>query len=150
MGPGSDGGGRNLMAEAVKMGEMISVGDMLTTWGTDQQKLVTHKMYFVVNNDLGMGKGKLCAQVGHAVAEWTRRLEKQPTDEYNHWKKHLEPKIVLKSTEENMRQLLAKYPQSTVAIIDAGRTQVAPNSFTVLAFAPTNAPPPELQSLKLL
>jgi peptidyl-tRNA hydrolase len=33
------------------------------------------KMYFVINDDLKMGKGKIAGQVGHATAKLSRLIE---------------------------------------------------------------------------
>jgi len=112
----------------------------------------THKMYIVVNNDLGMGKGKMCGQVGHAVAAWTRRLERNSTPEYRAWLKFCEPKIVLKADQNTLMALHEKYPSMTEIVIDAGKTQIAPGSITAVAFPPLHqdAQPKELANLKLL
>jgi peptidyl-tRNA hydrolase, PTH2 family len=146
--------GRDLLVEAAANGEVLSVADMLMEWGRMTLNLMelNYKMYIIVNNDLKMGKGKLCAQVGHAVAAWTRRLEKSPTDAYHKWLRHLEPKIVLKGDQTIITDLRKKYPHQTEIVIDAGKTQIAPGSLTVLAFAPTHIQnaPPELKNLKLL
>jgi PTH2 family peptidyl-tRNA hydrolase len=110
------------------------------------------KMYFLVDTSLRMGGGKVAGQVGHAAALWTRRLERQPTAAYRSWLANHEPKIVLKSDGETMRALLVRHPSQAAAVFDLGRTQIAPNSLTVLAFAPDvpSALPPEITKLKLL
>lgn len=145
---------RDLLSEAAENGKVMSVADMLMEWGRvalDTME-IHHKMYILVNNDLKMGKGKLCAQVGHAVAAWIRRLEKSPTDAYKKWVAHLEPKIVLKAELNVILALRKRYQQQTEIVVDAGLTQIAPGSITVLAFAPLhlNDVPSELHSLKLL
>lgn len=145
----------DLLKEAADCGEVLSVGDMLLEWGRRTlmgSDSLDYKMYIVVNNDLKMGKGKMCAQVGHVVAAWTRRLEKAPNDAYQKWLRFLEPKIVLKGNLTILTALRQKYPHQTEIVIDAGKTQVAPGSLTVLAFQPMhiNNAPPELASLELL
>jgi len=107
------------------------------------------KMYLVVDTTLGMDKGKLCAQTGHAVAALTRRLEAKPTASYLQWRDHYETKIVLKGTGPLLRQLRERYPEAHV-VIDAGLTQIPPNSLTVVGFPPLCYQPPELRDLKLL
>lgn len=110
------------------------------------------KMYIVVNSDLDMRKGKLCAQVGHAVAAWTRRLEARPTEAYAQWVQNMEPKIVLKADQKTMDQLCAKYSDKLEVVTDAGKTQVPAGSMTVVAFPPLplTDQPPEIKQLKLL
>ena len=111
------------------------------------------KMYIVVNADLKMGKGKTCAQCGHAVAEWTRRLEHIPTPEYKAWLEEGEPKIVVKAEEETLLKFCAAYPDLTYGVHDAGRTQIPKGSLTTVAFqplSPASAAAVELGKLKLL
>jgi PTH2 family peptidyl-tRNA hydrolase len=112
------------------------------------------KMYIVVNADLTskMGKGKLCGQVGHAVAAWMRKLAVKPTDAYTFWVDHLEPKIVKKAPLTVLEALKKKYPTLVECVHDAGKTQIPAGSFTVLAFPPLpqNLVPTELHALKLL
>ena len=65
-----------------------------------------------------------------------------------------ETKIILKANQELMETLLEKYRKkiSCFQVIDAGKTQIEPNSFTVLAFEPLRLKdvPEELDVLKLL
>lgn len=100
-------------------------------------------MYIVLNNDLGMGKGKLVSQGAHAVSHATRILEQMCYEQtkinstcikYKKWIKEGEAKIVLKGTTLQLEQLM-KLPES-VHVIDSGRTQIAPNSLTAVAFFP--------------
>ena len=46
-------------------------------------------MYFIVNNDLSMKKGKIAAQVGHAVGLYVDRVysEGVEKDKYDVWMK---------------------------------------------------------------
>jgi peptidyl-tRNA hydrolase len=107
------------------------------------------KMYLVVDSTLGMDKGKLCAQTGHAVEDLVRRLEKKPTASYIDWCSKYHTKVVLKGDGALLRSLRTKYPE-TVAVIDAGLTQIPANSLTVVGFPPLVYQPPELAQLKLL
>lgn len=109
------------------------------------------KMYFIVNNDLHMGKVKIAGQVGHAVSYWIRRLEHNPTKEYKTWIKQSEPKIILKASSKILEQIISKNP-SCYAVHDLGRTQVEPDSLTVVSFAPSypSQLPVEVAQLKLL
>lgn len=101
-------------------------------------------MYLIINNDLNMGKGKCCSQVGHCVGEITERVirlayeSRKPSDKYltyQKWKKNC-AKIVLKGSEEQMRELMKR--DDCVAIIDSGNTQVPPNSLTCIGFYPSS------------
>ena len=101
-------------------------------------------MYLLINDGLKMGKGKCCSQVGHCVGEITERFirkayeSKTPPKEYftfMRWKKN-SVKIVLKATEEQMRELMKR--DDAVAIIDNGLTQVPNHSLTCIGFYPSS------------
>lgn len=100
-------------------------------------------MYIVLNSDLNMTKGKMVSQGSHAACDVVSYLEKLCINEtkktdictrYKTWTKNGRTKIVLKATEREMEELLNL--EEVFPIIDAGRTQVSPNSFTALAFCP--------------
>lgn len=91
-------------------------------------------MYIFVNNSLSMDKGKLCSQVGHVVGKTVERLVKKSTQEYIDWSQCHCKKIVLKATEQQIAELTSF--DGAISIHDAGRTQVAPNSLTVVGFPP--------------
>lgn len=114
-------------------------------------------MYIFVNKDLNMGKGKIAAQVGHVVQLITEEIirqgyENKPTPksyfDYMQWKEHFAKKIVLKTSEDKLKELIkmkdARY------IIDCGFTQVAPNSLTVVGFYPSNEFINDFKDYKLL
>ncbi len=109
------------------------------------------KMYILVNSSLSMGKGKIAAQVGHGVSNMVRLMERQSissesVQNYKHWLRDLEAKIVLKCPESDLNQLLKEYgilnnvvPNTSVfavPVFDAGRTQIEAGSFTSLTFCP--------------
>jgi PTH2 family peptidyl-tRNA hydrolase len=114
------------------------------------------RMYLLVNTDLGMGKGKIAAQAAHGAVNIVLMLEKlrNPPATYTRWLATGTTKIALKATEAQMREIHKKYSGSYLCdmVIDAGCTQIAPGSFTVLAFAPLRPTevPPEISALKLL
>ena len=114
-------------------------------------------MYIIINNDLGMTKGKTCAQVGHVVRRVTSALHNANNSDYKNWLRTGEAKIVLKSTESNMLRLIEKYKMNgntfwCMDVRDAGLTQIAPNSLTAIAFCPVlkKLAPNDLTELKLL
>nr|QBK91848.1 MAG: peptidyl-tRNA hydrolase [Pithovirus LCPAC304] len=125
-------------------------------------------MYIVVNHDLKMGKGKIAAQVAHSACRVIRFLESLSTKPfyYRQWISNYEPKIVLKATKEQMKDIMKIFGRARPLrpthtdfegiwcfhTIDAGRTQIAPGSLTTLAFRPfqRKEAPEILRSLKLL
>ncbi|KAJ8771298.1 hypothetical protein K2173_026475 [Erythroxylum novogranatense] len=95
------------------------------------------KMVLVVRNDLKMGKGKIAAQCSHATLGLYKKLLYRAPKALSRWEMCAQPKVVVKiESEEDIlvlkeRAKLLKLP--THITIDAGRTQIAPNSRTVMA-----------------
>ncbi|NWI59198.1 PTH2 hydrolase, partial [Calyptomena viridis] len=98
------------------------------------------KLVLVVRNDLKMGKGKVAAQCSHAAVSAYKQAERRNPELLKQWEYCGQPKVVLKAPdEETLIQLLeeAKRLGLTVSLIqDAGRTQIAPGSRTVLGIGP--------------
>ncbi|KAK4315805.1 hypothetical protein Pmani_012962 [Petrolisthes manimaculis] len=99
-----------------------------------------YKMVFVVNTELSMGVGKVAAQVGHG-ALGLYRLLRDDLEKYEasteEWEECGERKITLKGKDSQELVALQKKAEGlhlpTYLVQDAGRTQVAPGSVTVLA-----------------
>ncbi|KXJ69236.1 probable peptidyl-tRNA hydrolase 2 [Aedes albopictus] len=99
-----------------------------------------YKMVLVVRNDLKMGKGKIAAQCGHAaVGAFEGALKKTPSV-LRKWQHTGQAKIAVKvESEQQMMEVYrtAKANNLNCCLIrDAGRTQIEPNSKTVLAIGP--------------
>ncbi|NXV82407.1 PTH2 hydrolase, partial [Atlantisia rogersi] len=98
------------------------------------------KMVLIVRNDLKMGKGKVAAQCSHAAVSAYKQVQRKNPDLLKQWEYCGQPKVVLRAPdEETLIQLLgdAKRLGLTVSLIqDAGRTQIAPGSQTVLGIGP--------------
>uniref|UniRef100_A0A6G1R781 Peptidyl-tRNA hydrolase 2, mitochondrial n=1 Tax=Hypotaenidia okinawae TaxID=2861861 RepID=A0A6G1R781_9GRUI len=98
------------------------------------------KMVLIVRNDLKMGKGKVAAQCSHAAVSAYKQVQRRNPDLLKQWEYCGQPKVVLRAPdEETLIQLLgdAKRLGLTVSLIqDAGRTQIAPGSQTVLGIGP--------------
>uniref|UniRef100_A0A182JIA7 peptidyl-tRNA hydrolase n=1 Tax=Anopheles atroparvus TaxID=41427 RepID=A0A182JIA7_ANOAO len=99
-----------------------------------------YKMVLVVRNDLKMGKGKIAAQCGHAaVGAYESAVRKTPAA-VNKWQYGGQAKIALKvENEVGMMEIYrtAKANNLNCCLIrDAGRTQIEPNTKTVLAIGP--------------
>ena len=92
-------------------------------------------MYLIVRNDLGMSPGKVAAQVGHGVELALangRRFSPQwmPTDLPC-------AKIVLQANYDEIETIYFGIgAHKATLVIDEGRTEVPPNSITVLAMVP--------------
>lgn len=87
-----------------------------------------------------MGKGKIAAQCGHAaVGVYEKAINKDP-DGLKIWKRTGQAKVALKTDSVDEITQIAdnakKMGLITSLIRDAGRTQIAPNSITVLGIGP--------------
>ena len=102
---------------------------------------VAVKLVVVVRTDLGMGRGKIAAQVAHAAVAAT--LASLGTTDFAAWLAEGQPKVVLKvgtagQLEDVVRQARAGGLPVEV-ISDAGRTQVTPGTVTCCALGPAES-----------
>ncbi len=95
------------------------------------------KQVILVRNDLKMSKGKLAVQVAHGAVEATLKSDKGLL---TGWRLSGQKKVCLKvSCEKDLykyNQLAKDYGLKTALIKDAGRTELKPNTTTVLAIGP--------------
>lgn len=104
------------------------------------------KQVIVARKDLGMGAGKLAAQVAHASIG---AYEKANPDTVRAWRSDGQRKVVLRASDEPTLTELADdarragLPHSLVR--DAGHTQLEPGTLTALAIGP--APATEIDRL---
>ncbi|KAL7145963.1 hypothetical protein ABFS83_06G009600 [Erythranthe nasuta] len=95
------------------------------------------KMVLVVRNDLKMGKGKIAAQCSHATLGLYKKILNRAPKSLNRWEMCGQVKVVVKIESEDDMLVLQERAKSlnlpTHVTIDAGRTQIAPNSRTVMA-----------------
>ncbi|XP_023233039.1 peptidyl-tRNA hydrolase 2, mitochondrial-like [Centruroides sculpturatus] len=98
------------------------------------------KLVLVVRNDLKMGKGKVAAQCSHASVIAYRQLQKKDPDTLRMWELSGQRKVVVKIDNESLMSELAAKARSegllTSLVCDAGRTQIAAGSKTVLGVGP--------------
>lgn len=98
------------------------------------------KMILVVRNDLKMGKGKVAAQCSHAAVSAYKQVQVRNPNLLKQWEYCGQPKVVVKAPDEDtLIDLLghAKEVGLPISLIqDAGRTQIAPGSRTVLGIGP--------------
>jgi len=99
-----------------------------------------YKMVLCVRTDLKMSKGKMAAQCGHAALGAYQDALRHSRALVLGWERGGQAKIALQvKSVAQVRELerqarLLKVP--THAVIDAGRTQIAAGSLTVLAVGP--------------
>lgn len=98
------------------------------------------KMILIVRSDLKMGKGKVAAQCSHAAVSAYKQVQCRNPELLKQWEYYGQPKVVVKVPDEGtLLELLchAKEVGLPVSLIqDAGRTQIAPGSRTVLCVGP--------------
>jgi PTH2 family peptidyl-tRNA hydrolase len=99
---------------------------------------VTAKLALVVRTDLGMGRGKIAAQVAHAAV--AAALRSLGSADFDGWLRDGQPKVVLKvTTGEQLRDVATRAGAAGLPvelIQDAGRTQVTPGTLTCCAIGP--------------
>jgi PTH2 family peptidyl-tRNA hydrolase len=95
------------------------------------------KQVIVVRMDIGMGKGKLAAQVAHASLS---AYEDTDTKTRRAWKGGGQKKVVVKASSERELFELADVAERkglpTAIVRDAGHTQLEPGTVTALAVGP--------------
>eukprot|EP01095_Lingulamoeba_sp_RSL-Kostka_P010908 TRINITY_DN400_c0_g3_i4.p1 TRINITY_DN400_c0_g3~~TRINITY_DN400_c0_g3_i4.p1 ORF type:complete len:114 (+),score=44.85 TRINITY_DN400_c0_g3_i4:464-805(+) len=97
-------------------------------------------MVFCIRKDLKMQKGKICAQVAHAVLGIYKKNVKRENPKLYAWEMTGQAKITLQCP--SLEELLIVEEKAkekgilTHKVIDAGRTQIAAGSITVLALGP--------------
>jgi peptidyl-tRNA hydrolase, PTH2 family len=98
------------------------------------------KLSVVVRTDLGMGRGKIAAQVAHAAV--TAVLAARSTDLAG-WLADGQPKVILRvGSVTELGQIVAAASAAglpTEIIRDAGRTQLEPGTATCCAVGPADA-----------
>ncbi|KAK7189055.1 hypothetical protein DPSP01_012682 [Paraphaeosphaeria sporulosa] len=100
------------------------------------------KLVLIVRTDLGMTKGKIGAQCGHAtLACYKQFLRRSPNSAVlKRWERSGQMKVALQvKSEEELEVLQAQALSLGVVaqiIYDAGRTQIASGSATVLGIGP--------------
>jgi PTH2 family peptidyl-tRNA hydrolase len=95
------------------------------------------KQAIVARTDLGMGTGKLAAQVAHASLS---AYESAGSSTQGDWKSGGQKKVVLKGSGESELQRLADEARREglpyALLRDAGHTQLDPGTLTALAVGP--------------
>jgi len=98
------------------------------------------KLVLVVRTDLGMTSGKIAAQCSHATLACYKALTKSNPSLLRHWERTGQTKVALRCDSEDDLDLLEASARSlnlcARSIHDAGRTQIAAGSRTVLGIGP--------------
>lgn len=98
------------------------------------------KQVIVVRKDLGMGTGKIAAQVGHACVLGAEHVRKSHREWFDAWEISGQEKVVLKVSslseldDVKKRAISIGLPWSEVT--DAGHTQIEPGTVTCISIGP--------------
>jgi peptidyl-tRNA hydrolase, PTH2 family len=107
------------------------------------------KQAIVVRSDLGMGKGKVAAQVAHASLSAAEASRERREKWYDAWKEEGQAKIVLKvASEPDLRDIYQKAKRAGLPaslVEDRGLTQVEPGTATCVGVGP--APDAEIDEI---
>ena len=99
------------------------------------------KQVIVVRSDLGMGKGKIAAQVAHAALDAAEIARRKHPDWYDAWMEVGQAKVVVKTDGgeaalEDLQRQARSLGLPASLIHDRGLTQVEPGSTTCLGIGP--------------
>ena len=114
---------------------------MTANWTRADGVAMTTKLAVVVRTDLGMGRGKIAAQVAHAAV--AAALSSQGSRDFADWLAEGQPKVVLKvPSAEGLADVARRAGAAGLPvglIHDAGRTQVSPGTATCCAVGPADS-----------
>ena len=131
---------RGAVAAAGTGPDALELAVTLALSGDVQQPVGPHKAVCLVRRDLGMGAGKVAAQVAHAALGVYRLATERCPDVLGHWVGDGEAIIVLGvDSVAEMKTLLATaaaHGLCTYCVADAGRTQVSAGTETVGCIGP--------------
>ena len=99
-----------------------------------------YKMVLVTRSDLLLSAGKLAAQVSHAAVECTLLTKKNKRDWFVKWQREGAKKVVVKVDGLDdffpLKEKAEKLGICTALISDAGHTEIAEGTQTVLGIGP--------------
>ncbi|SRR5579875_3107995 len=101
------------------------------------------KQVIVVRKDLGMGLGKIAAQVAHAAVMGAERTREKNPQLFKSWMAEGQAKVVVRvgSLEEllEIRRQAETLHLSIAQVQDSGLTQIPPGTVTCLALGPVKS-----------
>jgi len=100
------------------------------------------KMVIVARKDLKLGQGKLAAQVAHGAVDCAIKAQRYQPATLRTWLEEGQRKVVVKAPDQEtlfrLKMEAERAGLTTSIIADAGRTQLAPGTVTVLAIGPAD------------
>jgi PTH2 family peptidyl-tRNA hydrolase len=108
---------------------------------TEQQ--VEFKQVMVVRRDLGMGTGKIAAQVAHAAVMGAEKTRAHKRDWFKKWFEGGQAKVVVKvQSMEELMEVRARAESLRLPVVlvqDSGLTQIPPGTTTCIGIGPAPA-----------
>jgi PTH2 family peptidyl-tRNA hydrolase len=99
-----------------------------------------YKMVIVTRDDLKLSPGKLAAQAAHAAVSCTLQTKQHNTKWFTKWQQEGGKKVVVHvDTEADFYPLIKKAHDLGITaelVIDAGHTEIAPGTKTVIGVGP--------------
>jgi len=103
-------------------------------------KMFKFKQAIVVRRDIGMEKGKIAVQVGHAAVSAAEEARKKHGAWWKAWLNEGQCKVALKVNSEveliGLEREAKRMKLPTAVIRDRGLTQIAPGTVTCLGIGP--------------
>ena len=101
---------------------------------------VDFKQVIVVRRDLGMGTGKIAAQVAHAAVMAADKTRQKKPDWFEYWFNRGQAKVVVKVKRMDELIEVRKRAESlklpVVQVQDSGLTQIPPGTSTCIGIGP--------------
>jgi len=98
------------------------------------------KQVIIVRKDLGMGVGKIAAQVGHACVLGAEHVRKSKREWFDQWEKCGQEKVVVKvsslSELDKVKKDAISHDLPWSEVTDAGHTQIEPGTITCISIGP--------------
>lgn len=98
------------------------------------------KQVIVMRTDLGMGRGKIAAQAGHACVMGAIRVQKTHPEWYEQWQREGQKKIALRVSSlrdlSRLKMDAARAGLPFSEVLDAGHTQIEPGTVTCISIGP--------------
>jgi len=99
-----------------------------------------YKQVIVLRTDLGMSRGKVAAQAGHAAVSAAEEARKKYSEWWKAWIEEGQCKIAVKAeSEQELLELEKKARKSklpSALVIDRGLTELPPGTITCLGIGP--------------
>lgn len=104
-----------------------------------RQVIILIKQVVAVRTDLGMGRGKIAAQVGHACVMGAEQVRKSHPDWFEQWWSGQE-KVIVRAKDGPELEAIKRHAIDIgipwCMVTDAGRTQIEPGTVTCISLGP--------------